>query len=71
MYLLQAAHGRSGAFGLPAFPRPSPRQPTVPPMIELDLQNVVPALRAGSVIAYPTEAVWGLGCDPANETAVM
>jgi len=40
-------------------------------MIEFDLQNVVPALRAGSVIAYPTEAVWGLGCDPANETAVM
>ena len=40
-------------------------------MIELDLQNVVPALRAGSVIAYPTEAVWGLGCDPGNETAVM
>lgn len=40
-------------------------------MLELDLQNVVPALRAGGVIAYPTEAVWGLGCDPANEAAVM
>jgi len=25
----------------------------------------------GSVIAYPTEAVFGLGCDPYNETAVM
>lgn len=26
-------------------------------------------LRAGEVIAYPTEAVFGLGCDPDNETA--
>lgn len=27
-------------------------------------------IRKGGVIAYPTEAVWGLGCDPFNETAV-
>ena len=27
-------------------------------------------LRQGGVIAYPTEAVWGLGCDPFNEQAV-
>ena len=27
-------------------------------------------LLRGGVIAYPTEAVWGLGCDPFNETAV-
>lgn len=27
-------------------------------------------LRAGDVVAYPTEAVWGLGCDPFNELAV-
>lgn len=26
-------------------------------------------LEAGGVIAYPTEAVWGLGCDPFNELA--
>ena len=25
---------------------------------------------AGGVIAYPTEAVWGLGCDPWNREAV-
>lgn len=29
------------------------------------------AVRAGGVIAYPTEAVWGLGCDPWNRTAVQ
>lgn len=28
------------------------------------------ALNAGEIIAYPTEAVWGLGCDPWNEDAV-
>lgn len=28
-------------------------------------------LRRGGVIAYPTEAVWGLGCDPFDEAAVM
>jgi L-threonylcarbamoyladenylate synthase len=28
-------------------------------------------LRAGQVIAYPTESVWGLGCDPWNEQAVL
>jgi L-threonylcarbamoyladenylate synthase len=27
-------------------------------------------LRLGKVIAYPTEAVYGLGCDPGNERAV-
>ncbi len=30
----------------------------------------VSALRQGGVIAYPTEAVYGLGCDPANHEAV-
>ncbi|MDO9478177.1 MAG: L-threonylcarbamoyladenylate synthase [Pseudohongiella sp.] len=25
----------------------------------------------GGVIAYPTEAVWGLGCDPENEQACL
>lgn len=28
-------------------------------------------LRQGGVIAYPTEAVWGLGCDPFDEAAVL
>jgi L-threonylcarbamoyladenylate synthase len=27
-------------------------------------------LQAGGVVAYPTEAVWGLGCDPFSEAAV-
>lgn len=40
-------------------------------MLELDLRSVIPTLQSGGVVAYPTEAVWGLGCDPSNEAAVM
>lgn len=39
-------------------------------MHELTLERAVAALHAGGVIAYPTEAVWGLGCDPRQEAAV-
>jgi len=28
-------------------------------------------VRQGHIIAYPTEGVYGLGCDPLNQTAVM
>jgi L-threonylcarbamoyladenylate synthase len=34
-----------------------------------NLVAAVEALRSGGVIAYPTEAVYGLGCDPRNEQA--
>ncbi|MCE0734431.1 threonylcarbamoyl-AMP synthase [Halomonas sp. G15] len=34
------------------------------------IDHAVAALRRGGVIAYPTEAVWGLGCDPDNDAAV-
>jgi len=33
--------------------------------------KLIKPLQQGGVIAYPTEAVFGLGCDPLNETAVM
>jgi len=36
----------------------------------LDTVAAVENLCAGRVIAYPTEAVYGLGCDPGNESAV-
>ncbi|AXF78107.1 L-threonylcarbamoyladenylate synthase type 1 TsaC [Erwinia tracheiphila] len=35
------------------------------------LEFCVNQIRQGAVIAYPTEAVFGLGCDPDNEAAVM
>ena len=34
------------------------------------VQQAAREIRAGAVIAYPTEAVWGLGCDPWDEEAV-
>ncbi|HEY7872973.1 MAG TPA: Sua5/YciO/YrdC/YwlC family protein [Rudaea sp.] len=33
------------------------------------LRTVVATLRSGGVVAYPTEAVYGLGCDPQNHAA--
>lgn len=38
---------------------------------DLGLAEAAAALRRGGVIAYPTEAVWGLGCDPFDEAAVQ
>ena len=35
------------------------------------LSLAITSLKQGKVIAYPTEAVYGLGCDPANEQAVL
>lgn len=35
------------------------------------LRRAAQLLRDGAVIAYPTEAVYGLGCDPLNAQAVM
>jgi len=34
------------------------------------IKHAVSALRAGGVIAYPTEYCFGLGCDPRNATAI-
>lgn len=34
-----------------------------------DILSAVDALKDGQIIAYPTEAVWGLGCDPYNADA--
>ena len=41
---------------------------TQPP---ISIANAARTLDNGGVIAYPTEAVWGLGCDPRNQPAVM
>ena len=34
------------------------------------LQEAVEILRKGGVILYPTDTVWGIGCDATNEAAV-
>lgn len=35
-----------------------------------DIQNAVEVMRKGGVILYPTDTVWGIGCDATNEEAV-
>ena len=34
------------------------------------IKEAVESLQQGGVIAYPTEAVYGLGCDPTNNAAI-
>lgn len=36
----------------------------------LHIRRAAQVLRSGGVIAYPTEGVWGLGCDPFDVEAV-
>jgi len=36
---------------------------------ETPIQSAAQRLRAGGIVAYPTEAVYGLGCDPLNQAA--
>jgi len=35
-----------------------------------DTRNALRVLRAGGVILYPTDTIWGLGCDATNALAV-
>ncbi|HIF54381.1 MAG: L-threonylcarbamoyladenylate synthase [Methylococcales bacterium] len=37
---------------------------------QFKIRQAVQKIQIGEVIAYPTEAVFGLGCDPLNEEAV-
>lgn len=38
---------------------------------EEDLKNSLKVLKEGGVILYPTDTVWGLGCDASNPAAVQ
>jgi L-threonylcarbamoyladenylate synthase len=39
-------------------------------VFEEDIKECLKTLREGGIILYPTDTIWGLGCDPTNETAV-
>ena len=39
-------------------------------MSDFRLRMAAQVVLGGGVIAYPTESIWGLGCDPFNEEAV-
>lgn len=39
-------------------------------MIEKEINKAVEVLQEGGVIVYPTDTIWGIGCDATNEKAV-
>ena len=36
-----------------------------------DIQNCLDILRSGGIILYPTDTVWGIGCDASNPLAIQ
>lgn len=36
-----------------------------------DIKSSLEIIQSGGVILYPTDTVWGLGCDPSNEVAIQ
>ena len=39
-------------------------------MYKYDIENCIRVLSSGGLILYPTDTVWGIGCDATNEEAV-
>jgi L-threonylcarbamoyladenylate synthase len=37
---------------------------------ENDITTAIAVLRSGGIILYPTDTIWGIGCDATNEEAV-
>ena len=40
-------------------------------MLEDEIKKSLEIMRSGGVILYPTDTIWGLGCDATNENAVQ
>ena len=38
--------------------------------MEEDIKHAVEVMRRGGIILYPTDTIWGIGCDATNEEAV-
>lgn len=38
--------------------------------MNLEIEKTVEYLQQGKIILYPTDTIWGLGCDPFNQEAV-
>ena len=34
-----------------------------------DIKNALEVLKNGGIILYPTDTIWGIGCDATNEKA--
>lgn len=42
----------------------------MPKNFENDIKKCIETLEAGGIILYPTDTIWGIGCDATNEAAV-
>jgi len=42
----------------------------VTPLFNADIEACLRVLESGGLILYPTDTIWGIGCDATNETAV-
>ena len=38
--------------------------------INTEIHNAYEVIKNGGIILYPTDTVWGIGCDATNEDAV-
>ena len=38
--------------------------------LEKEIHNCIEILKNGGVILYPTDTIWGIGCDATNQKAV-
>lgn len=38
--------------------------------VKAEVEKAAQVIRDGGVILYPTDTIWGLGCDPQNEKAI-
>ncbi len=41
------------------------------PILKREIRNCIDVLRKGGTILYPTDTVWGIGCDATNAKAVQ
>ena len=39
-------------------------------VFNIDINNCLSVLKAGGVILFPTDTIWGIGCDATNTEAV-
>ena len=39
-------------------------------IINKEVEKAAKILRNGGIIVYPTDTVWGIGCDATNEDAI-
>ena len=40
------------------------------PLFNADIESCLTILESGGLILYPTDTIWGIGCDATNEAAV-